>query len=313
MPSGAAELIQQKIREAKGKLADLQASQDAILAEQKSAATQIKRSSNAVIWEKSKQRCRRWVDEHDVRTFVLIGGLFASLVLPFAFVAAILRQPVAGIVVGLISAAVAFAAYYFVLCGSDETTRLRVDHHELAKNQAKQQLDRLQDSLKLVNRDITGTLSQLSAWEPELARQRAQEDETRRKNAFDNLSKTLYEERWRELRGIDFENYVARVFQHLGYQVEETPTTGDQGVDLIVIAGTKRLAVQIKGYYHSVGNSAVQEVVAGMKLHQCSQTSVVTNSKFTKSAIDLASANGCQCIGEDNFENFIYGQVFPRA
>lgn len=152
----------------------------------------------------------------------------------------------------------------------------------------------------------------MSVLEPELAIQRAQADEARPKNAFESLSKILYDERWRELRGIDFENYVARVFQHLGYQVEETPTTGDQGVDLIVILGNRRTDVQIKGYYHSVSNSAIQEVVGGMKFHRCSQTCVVTNSKFTKSAIELAVANSCRCVSDDNFQDFVYGRIFGR-
>ncbi len=40
---------------------------------------------------------------------------------------------------------------------------------------------------------------------------------------------------WRSLRGVDFEHFLSRAFEMLGYRVELTKASGDQGADLIVI------------------------------------------------------------------------------
>jgi hypothetical protein len=65
---------------------------------------------------------------------------------------------------------------------------------------------------------------------------------------------------WRSLRGIAFEDFLGDVFEELGYSVDKTKTTGDQGVDLILTGKGGRIAVQAKGYKDNVGNGSVQEV-----------------------------------------------------
>lgn len=110
----------------------------------------------------------------------------------------------------------------------------------------------------------------------------------------------LLAENWRELRSVEFEKYLKRVFIALGDDVETTAVTGDQGVDLIIAHKQKRIAVQVKGYLDSVSNSAVQEAHAGMTYYKCDASAVITNSRFTRSAIDLADK--CQCALIDEFK-----------
>lgn len=51
-------------------------------------------------------------------------------------------------------------------------------------------------------------------------------------------------------------------------------------------------STQAKCYPNSVvGNSAIQEVVAGMKYYNAESAYVITNSTFTSSAINLAKVN----------------------
>ena len=106
----------------------------------------------------------------------------------------------------------------------------------------------------------------------------------------------LARKNWRDLRGVPFEDFVQELAESLQWQTETTPTTGDHGIDLILIKGTERLAVQVKGYAGSVGNSAVQEAVAGVKLYKCTGCMVVTNSTFTRQAQELAKANECRLV-----------------
>lgn len=59
------------------------------------------------------------------------------------------------------------------------------------------------------------------------------------------------------LSGTEFESYVARIFQRCGWHVSGTPTTGDQGADLIASKGNRKVVIQVERYTSSVGNSAV--------------------------------------------------------
>jgi hypothetical protein len=115
---------------------------------------------------------------------------------------------------------------------------------------------------------------------------------------------------WRSLRDADFERFVARVFETLGYDVELTKASGDQGVDLVVKGKGRRLAIQAKGYSGSVGNHAVMEVVAGMAYYQCDTCAVVTNSCFTSTAEKLAMVNGCGLVGAAQILDLIEGRIY---
>lgn len=91
--------------------------------------------------------------------------------------------------------------------------------------------------------------------------------------------------------GVQFEKFIGKVFARQGYLVKFTPVTGDQGVDLIAEKNGVRIGIQAKRYTGRIGNSAIQEIVAGIIHHRCDNAIVVTNSYFTKSAIDLAFSN----------------------
>lgn len=115
---------------------------------------------------------------------------------------------------------------------------------------------------------------------------------------------------WRSLRGVDFEHFLSRAFEMLGYHVELTKASGDQGADLIVTGKGTRVAVQAKGYADSIGNHAVMEVVAGMNFYQCTSCLVITNSRFTPAAIRLAQANGCRLIEGAQIPDLIEGRIY---
>ena len=111
------------------------------------------------------------------------------------------------------------------------------------------------------------------------------------------------------MRGPEWEAFLADVFHLLGGVIEATGKSGDQGVDLIVNFGHRRYAVQAKGYVSSVGNSAIQEAVAGMAHYRCNCSAVITNSSFTAGAIALAESNCCLLIGEDQIPALVLGEL----
>ena len=99
------------------------------------------------------------------------------------------------------------------------------------------------------------------------------------------------------MSGVEFEDYVARVARSCGVSVIMTSATGDWGVDLIVGRRPDRLASQCKRVARPVGTGAVQEVVAGAAMQDCTHTMVVTNNDFTPAARKLAERHGCTLVG----------------
>ena len=115
---------------------------------------------------------------------------------------------------------------------------------------------------------------------------------------------------WRAMRSVDLEQFLQRVFEMLGYHVEITKVTGDQGADLVVAGKGAKIAIQVKGYFNSVSNDAVQQAVAAMAIYQCTSCAVITNSRFTRGAIRLANANACRLIDGDQIPDLIEGRIY---
>lgn len=122
----------------------------------------------------------------------------------------------------------------------------------------------------------------------------------------------LVRQDWKALRSIPFEQFLELVFRELGYSVETTKVTGDQGGDLIVAHSGWRAAIQVKGYFNSVSNGAVQEAYAAQGYYSCDACAVITNSRFTASAKDLAKRLKCVLIDEDSLPCLILAELDLR-
>ena len=96
--------------------------------------------------------------------------------------------------------------------------------------------------------------------------------------------------------GEEFELYLAKLYENLGYEVFTTSKTRDQGADLVIIKNNKKAVVQAKHYSTPVGNKAVQECVGAIRYYSADKAIVITNSTFTKSAIELAKYNDVELI-----------------
>lgn len=107
------------------------------------------------------------------------------------------------------------------------------------------------------------------------------------------------------MKGDEFEDFIKEIYELLGYKVVKTKKSGDQGIDLIVKKLFKKTGIQLKRYSSSVGNSAVQEAVAGKKYYKLDRVCVLTNQTFTKSAVALAKANGVILKDRDGLKKLI--------
>lgn len=133
-----------------------------------------------------------------------------------------------------------------------------------------------------------------------------------KRNELDNFEKRLLEEDPQmfledvdRLSGYEFEDFLKTLFSKMGYQVERTRLSGDQGADLIVIKFGEKKVVQAKRFGGKVGNYAVQEIMAAISLYRADVGMVITNNHFTTSAIELAHANSIELIDRDGLEEMI--------
>lgn len=94
------------------------------------------------------------------------------------------------------------------------------------------------------------------------------------------------------MSGLEFEKFLFYFFVLQGYECTLTPSTNDQGLDLIAKKDDVTYGIQAKRYVENVGNKAVQEVIAGALYYKCDKKIVITNSYFTTSAIELAKEVG---------------------
>lgn len=102
------------------------------------------------------------------------------------------------------------------------------------------------------------------------------------------------------MSGHEFEAKLALMFRSLGYRAEIVGSTGgDFGGDLVVSKDGTRTVVQAKCWKKNVGVKAIQEAVAAKAMYRAEEAMVVTNSRFTKQAHELARKNRVKLWGRD--------------
>jgi restriction system protein len=101
------------------------------------------------------------------------------------------------------------------------------------------------------------------------------------------------------MSGLEFEEFVADLLRRQGWKVEVTPGSHDLGVDLVAEKKDHRLAVQVKRQEAPVSRRAVSDAVAGCAHYDCTGAMVVTNSYFTRGALELAESTECELIDRD--------------
>lgn len=116
------------------------------------------------------------------------------------------------------------------------------------------------------------------------------------------------------MEGHEFEHWCANALLDLGFEdVEVTPGSGDQGVDILAAKDGLRYAIQCKRYTSDLGNSPVQEVHAGKYLYHCHVAAVITNRYFTAGAIELATATGVVLWDRDWVLRYLQSKQDPTG
>lgn len=94
-----------------------------------------------------------------------------------------------------------------------------------------------------------------------------------------------------DLSGLDFEYFLFYLFKKRRIHTKITSYSHDFGADLILRYHGKRIVIQAKRWSDNVGIQAVQETIGAMSYYKAKHGVVITNSFYTKSAIELANAS----------------------
>ena len=96
------------------------------------------------------------------------------------------------------------------------------------------------------------------------------------------------------MSGEAFERYCGTLLMNNGYRnVLQTQASNDYGADLIAVnENGEKCVFQCKRYSGTVGNSAIQEVVASKRHYGATVAGIMTNSVLTANARKLAQENG---------------------
>ena len=98
-----------------------------------------------------------------------------------------------------------------------------------------------------------------------------------------------------DMSGESYERFVGFCLITRGWKIiKYTKRSGDYGADIIALNPEgKRTCIQCKRYNSgNVGIDAIQQVYASQKYYDCSCGTVITNTKFTRSACKLAKKTG---------------------
>ena len=100
--------------------------------------------------------------------------------------------------------------------------------------------------------------------------------------------------------GYEFEGFIAELLRKIGFVVEETPLSGDSGVDLIAYSEEPlykgKYLIQCKRWEGNVGEPAVRDLYGVVLSNNANKGIIITNSFFTSQAIKFADGKNVELI-----------------
>jgi len=95
---------------------------------------------------------------------------------------------------------------------------------------------------------------------------------------------------------VAYERLCAQILRYAGWHANTTSASGDQGIDVLADKNGVRIVIQCKLYSKPVGNSAVQQALAGRAYARAHLAVVVSNASYTPSARALARRTGVHLL-----------------
>jgi restriction system protein len=109
-----------------------------------------------------------------------------------------------------------------------------------------------------------------------------------------------------KMTGIEFEQFIGKLYKAMGYNVEVTQASNDYGADVIIIKDQIKTVIQVKNYKNPVGLGAVQEVNTAKGHYKADEAMIITSSpSFTAQAKREAKLLRIKLIARGELEKLI--------
>ena len=254
------------------------------------------------------------VDRPSGSTFLIVLIVLASVVASIVFVVTKDWAPALGAAV-LAFVAVLLPPTFFIaapvvlgtasLC---ETAIARIKRSRLLKSP-------VASRIKLYEKAETAyRVAQEEAWKEYWGAERKRvEDERQRQEAerqrrkAERIRRRKLEKYWQSLDGLEFERELGIVFRNLGYRVKLTPTSGDQGVDLVLKKDGETTVVQCKAHKHGVGPAVARELYGSLVAHGAQYAILACSGGFTKGVYEFAQGKPLQLLSAPDIARMAEG------
>jgi restriction endonuclease Mrr len=136
----------------------------------------------------------------------------------------------------------------------------------------------------------------------EAERRRREAERAQRLRSLDGLN---------SLSGKEFEKLVQSLFIRDGYTVIRRGRSGDEGIDLVIVAGTDRDVVQCKRWKSVVGPAVVREFYGALHHEHARHGYIVTTARFSDAARRWISTKPITLIDGYRLIQWLEGRFSP--
>ena len=148
--------------------------------------------------------------------------------------------------------------------------------------------------------------------EGRIAAEKVRREAERQRREAERAKRRKLLEYWESLRDTEFEEELAVIYRHKGYHVKTTPTTGDQGVDLILKKDGKTSIVQCKGQKARAGSPIVLSLIGARENKRADRAILACTGGFTQGAINVAKSNSIKLISAVEIARMAEGVTVSR-
>lgn len=92
-------------------------------------------------------------------------------------------------------------------------------------------------------------------------------------------------------KGWTLDKYLENMFDKLGYQIEGTRYINDHCADMLVTKNELKCIIQAECDKRKVGVNVLKKALSAKAYYNCDKAMVITNSHYTRQAIEFAGAN----------------------
>lgn len=109
----------------------------------------------------------------------------------------------------------------------------------------------------------------------------------RRREEAEEAQQRKHYDHWMSLSGTEFERQLGILYRQMGYRVESTPTSGDEGIDLVLKKSGKTTVVQCKSHQKPVGPATARELFGSMVAFRADDAVLACTGGFTRGVKDF--------------------------